>query len=176
MTSYQADAGHYSRVARWLHWAMAILIIGNLAGGLLHDIAPATIMPLHKATGITILMLTLIRFGWRLTHRPPAYPASMANWERWASTIAHNALYALMILVPLTGWLMSSAAGRPVSWFGLFDVPLLPVERSRETAGIFGERHELLAFAMIGLLVLHIAAALRHHYVKKDGMLARMLG
>lgn len=176
MTTYQADAGHYSRVARWLHWAMAVLIIGNLAGGLLHDVAPETIMPLHKAMGMTVLALTLLRFGWRLTHRPPPFPASMANWERWASTIAHNALYALMILVPLTGWLMSSSGRYPLSWFGLFEIPKLPVEQSEAFGEMMSERHEVLAFAMIGLLVLHIAAALRHHYVKKDGMLARMLG
>lgn len=176
MTIMQADAGHYSRVARWLHWLMALMIIGNLAGGLLSDVAPAVIMPLHKASGITLLFLTLLRFGWRLTHRPPAFPASMANWERWASTIAHNALYALMILVPLTGWLMSSAGSRPLTWFGLFDIPKLPVEQSEAFGEMMSERHEVLAFAMIGLLVIHIAAALRHHYVKRDGMLARMLG
>jgi cytochrome b561 len=176
MTTYQADAGHYSRVAKWLHWLMAAMIIGNLAGGLLHDVNPQLIMPLHKATGITILFLTLLRFGWRLTYRPPAYPASMANWERWASTIAHNALYALMVLVPLTGWLMSSAGSRPLTWFGLFDIPKLPVEQTEAFGEIMEGRHELLAFALIGLLVLHIAAAVRHHYVKKDGMLARMLG
>jgi cytochrome b561 len=176
MTALQADAGHYSRVARWLHWAMAIMIIGNLVGGLLHDVDPALIMPLHKASGITLLFLTLLRFGWRLTHRPPAFPASMANWERWASTIAHNALYALMILVPLTGWLMSSAGSRPLTWFGLFDIPKLPVEQSEAFGEMMSERHEVLAFAMIGLLVIHLAAALRHHFIKKDGMLARMLG
>ena len=116
-----ANADHYSRVARWLHWLMALLIIGNLAGGLLHDIAPRTIMPIHKATGMLILTLTLLRFGWRLLNRPPPYPDSMANWERWASTLAHNALYALMILVPVTGWMMSSTGDWPLSFFGLFD-------------------------------------------------------
>jgi cytochrome b561 len=176
MSTLQADAGHYSRVAKWLHWAMALLIIGNLAGGLLHDIDPRLIMPLHKATGILILGLTVLRFLWRLTHRPPAYPTTMANWERWASTIAHMALYALMILVPVTGWLMSSAGRYPISFFGLFEVPKLDVPQTEAFGEMMSERHELLGYAMIALLLLHIAAALRHHYVKKDGILARMLG
>lgn len=172
----QADAGQYSRVARWLHWGLALLIFGNLAGGFLHDVDPRTIVPIHKATGITILFLTLLRFGWRLTHRPPPYPATMANWERWASTIAHNALYALMILVPLSGWVMASGSEWPISFFGLFDIPKFPVEQSEAFVEMMEERHEMLAFAMIGLLVIHIAAALRHHFVQKDGVLARMLG
>ncbi len=176
MTAYQADAGHYSRVARWLHWAMAVLIIGNLAGGLLHDFLPDGVMPAHFFSGILILFLTVLRFIWRLTHRPPPYPASMANWERWASTIAHNALYALMILIPLSGWAMMSASPYPINIFGLFTIPDLPVAESRELAGLMSERHELLAYGMIALLVIHIGAALRHHYVKKDGILARMLG
>jgi cytochrome b561 len=176
MTTLQADAGHYSRVARWLHWLMALLIIGNIVGGLLHDVDPRTIIPLHKASGMLILTLTVLRFLWRLTHRPPPYPATMANWERWASTIVHMALYALMILVPVTGWLMSSASEYPISFFGLFEIPKLDVPQTEAFGEAMEERHELLAFAMIGLLLLHIAAALRHHFVKKDGMLARMLG
>ena len=176
MTVYQADAGHYSRVARWLHWTMAVLIIGNLAGGLLHDYLPDGVMALHFLTGITILFLTLLRFLWRLTHRPPPYPQHMANWERWASTIVHMALYALMILIPLSGWVMMSASPYPIDIFGLFTIPDLPVAESRDLAGLMNERHELLGYAMIALALIHIAAALRHHYVKKDGVLARMLG
>ena len=175
MTSLQADAGHYSRVARWLHWAMALLIIGNLAGGLLHDFLPDAVMPAHFFSGILILFLTVLRFGWRLTHRPPAYPASMANWERWASTIVHMALYVLMILIPLSGWVMMSASPYAIDIFGLFTIPDLPVAESRDLAGMMSERHEVLAFGMIGLLALHVAAALRHHYIKRDGVLARML-
>jgi cytochrome b561 len=176
MSNLQADAGHYSKVARWLHWAMAVLILGNLAGGLLHDALPDAVMPAHFFSGILVLFLAVLRFLWRLTHRPPPYPESMAGWERWSSLIVHMALYALMILIPLTGWAMMSASPYPVDIYGLFTIPDLPIGESRDLAGAMSERHEILAFAAIGLLLLHIAAALRHHFVKKDGMLARMLG
>ncbi len=170
------ETATYSRIARLLHWAMAVLIIGNLAGGLLHDIAPRLIMPAHFATGLTVLVLALVRLAWRLTHRAPAWPAHMAGWERWTASLTHWLLYALMILVPLSGWVMVSAGERPISIYGLFEIPKLGVEPSEAFKDIMEERHELLAFATIGLLLLHIAAALRHRYMLKDGMLARMLG
>jgi cytochrome b561 len=166
----------YSRVARWLHWTMALLLIGNLAGGLLHDVAPEIIMPLHKATGMVLLALVLIRFGWRLAHRPPALPASMPTWEKLASQFTHLSFYALMILIPVSGWVMASAGRWPISFFGLFDVPKFAVERGSALAGAAHEGHEILGFVMIGLIVLHIGAALRHRYVLKDGILARMWG
>lgn len=169
------DEAHYSAVARWLHWIMALLIIGNLAGGFLHDIAPRTIMPLHKAIGITVLFLTVIRFGWRLTHRPPPMPASMPGWERALAHIGHMALYAVMILLPLSGWVLTSTGDYPLSYFGLFDVPKFAVEQSEAFEHVMEERHEMLAFVMIGLIVLHVAAALRHHWVLKDNVLTRML-
>lgn len=166
----------YSRVARWLHWGMALLIIGNLAGGLLHDINPGLIMPLHKANGILLLVLVVVRIVWRLTHKAPAWPESMSGGVRLASSATHFALYALMVLIPLSGWIMSSASERPIGFFGLFDVPKFGVTKDDLIAGISHESHEILAFALIGLLVLHIAAALRHHFVLKDGIMARMLG
>lgn len=170
------ETERYSRVARWLHWGMGLLIIGNLAGGLLHDIDPKLIMPLHKATGILLLALVVIRILWRVTHKAPAYPASMSGMERFLSTGTHHILYLMMVLIPLSGWIMSSAGERPIGFFGLFDVPKFAVEKGSLLQGISHEGHELLAFAMIALLVLHIAAALRHHLVLKDGIMARMLG
>jgi cytochrome b561 len=170
------ETGYYSRVARWLHWGMALLIIGNLAGGLLHDIAPQQIMPVHKANGILLLVLAIVRIGWRLTHKAPAWPESMSRGARRLSSLAHASLYGLMVLIPLSGWIMSSASDRPISFFGLFDVPKFAVTKEDMVAGISYEAHEMLAFVMIALLVLHIAAALRHHFILKDGIMARMLG
>lgn len=170
------ETATYSRVARLLHWAMAVLIIGNLAGGLLHDVAPRLIMPGHFATGVAILALTVLRLGWRLTHRPPPWPQHLAAWERWSAGAVHWLLYAVMILVPLSGWVMMSASEYPINIYGLFTIPKLGVEQSEAFAELMSERHELLAFAMIGLLVIHIGAALRHRHVLKDGVLARMLG
>jgi cytochrome b561 len=170
------DTATYTRVARWLHWIIGLLIIGNLAGGLLGDFAPDLIFPLHKSTGLLILGLSLVRLGWRLTHRPPAFPASMPGWERTLGRVTHWIFYALMILIPLSGWIMSSAGKYPLDFYGLFPVMKFDVVKESALWEVAHEGHELLAYAMIGLLLLHIAAALRHRFVLKDGVLARMLG
>jgi cytochrome b561 len=168
------ESAHYNKVARILHWTMALLLVGNLIGGLIHDIAPRMIMPGHFMGGLLILTLAVIRLLWRFTHRPPAWPAHFATWEKVSAGAVHWALYAMMILVPLSGWVMVSSSDRTISIYGLFTLPKLPVEQSEAFGDLMSERHELLAYATIALIVLHIAAALRHHYVKKDGMLARM--
>lgn len=166
----------YSRVARWLHWGMGLLIIGNLAGGLAHDVNPQLIIPLHKATGILLLGLAVLRIVWRMIHPAPPLPADMGTGARALASFTHALLYALMVIIPLSGWVMSSAAEYPISFYGLFDVPKFNVVKDTPLWEVAHEGHEILGFVMIGLLVLHIAAALRHHFMLKDGMLARMLG
>ena len=164
----------YSRVARWLHWTMGLLIIGNLAGGLLHDLNADVIIPLHKASGILLLALAVVRIIWRMAHPAPALPADMATWERATASFTHAVLYAMMILIPMSGWVMASASRWPISFFGLFDVPKFTVIKESALWEVAHEGHELMGYAMIALLLLHIGAALRHHFVLKDGMLARM--
>lgn len=162
----------YSRVAMLFHWTIAALVIVNLAIGLLHDAIGG--MALHKAVGLTVLGLTAARLGWRLLHRAPPLPAHTPGWERAAAHATHWTLYLLMVAMPLTGWLMVSGGPmpRPISWFGLAQVPPLPVGRA---AGGFGhEAHELLGWLMLALVLLHVAAALRHRVLLRDGMLARM--
>ncbi len=173
-SSFNNPADRYSSIARGLHWLMALMIVGNLLGGFFHDIAPSVIMPAHFVMGLSVLLLTLLRFGWRLTHRPPAFPATMSGLERLAAHLGHLGLYALMLAMPITGWLIVSSGRRPVNIFGLFEIPKLPVEQSRAFHHLMEERHELLAWVMIGLVVIHVAAALRHHFIKRDGVLARM--
>lgn len=166
----------YTRVARALHWVMALLIIANLVGGLAHDALGDWVMPLHKSTGLLILLLALVRIGWRIGHPAPPYPATMAAWERLAAGATHLILYAMMLLIPLTGWIMASAGRWPLDFYGLFAVPKFAVSKGDAIVGISHEGHELLAYAMIALLVLHVAAALRHHFLLRDGVLRRMLG
>lgn len=167
----------YSRVAIALHWMIAVLILGNVAGGLLadslDDATAGAIMSVHKPTGITILALSLARLGWRLGHGFPQFPNTTPSWDAVLARATHVAFYFLMIAVPLAGWAMVSAGPRPLEWFGLFDIPKLPV--SRATADFAHEAHETLALTTLGLVVLHVAGALKHHLVDHDDVLARML-
>lgn len=119
-------------------------------------------------------MLTAGRVAWRLGHRPPPLPAHTPAWEKGAAHATHWTLYLLMIAMPVTGWLMvsGSANRRPLTWFGLFDIPYLPMGEA--AGGVGHEAHELLGWLMLALVVLHVAAALRHRLILRDGILARM--
>ena len=160
----------YSHGAIAFHWTIAVLVIVNLAIGLLHDVVPAlrAWMSAHKAIGITVLVLTIGRIAWRLAHRPPPLPADTRGWERGAAHGVHWLLYALLLAMPLTGWMMVSGppVRKPLSWFGLFDIPSLPVSPSG--SGFGHEAHALLGWLMLALVVLHVAAALRHHFILRD--------
>ena len=192
----RTDSPRYTAVAIALHWAIAAAIICNLLlGWWMHDALKVadtkalaiTGFQLHKSLGLTILALSLLRLIWRLTHRPPALPDTMPHWEQWAARGAHAAFYALMIGLPLSGWLMVSAqwdGGKPLNvptlWFGLFEVPHL--FGLNETADAFRgafahnaeETHEWLAKGTAALLILHVAAALKHHFVNRDSVLIGM--
>lgn len=175
MTSDRTD--RYNSVARALHWTIALLVIGNIAGGLLHDSLEdiVNLMPLHKASGMTVLALSLVRIGWRLTWTAPAHPSGMTGLEIAAARAVHMVFYGLMLAMPLTGWIMSSAGKYPLTWFGLFDIPKLPVTREDPLYDLGHEGHELLGWLFIALALLHIGAALRHHLLLKDNVLRRML-
>lgn len=162
------DLARYSRVAVWLHWIIALLIVMNLLLGFFYEEfdkpVRSTLMAVHKASGLTILALTLVRLGWRLGHRPPPFDEVMKEWEKRVARLVHWLFYLLLLSLPLSGWLMVSDSGRPVGWFGLFDIPALPVPRSKEVDEFFGEAHELLAYGILGLLALHVGGALKHHF------------
>lgn len=171
-----ADA-RYNSVARALHWIIAVLAIGTLAAGLLNDAVEdvVRVIPAHKAAGITILALTLARLGWRLARPAPSLPMHMRRGERLAAHAAHGALYALMIALPLSGWIFSSAGKYPLDWFGLFPIPKFAITKADPIYGIAHEGHEVLGYVALALIVLHVAAALRHHFLLKDAVLRRML-
>lgn len=168
----------YSLVARTLHWIMAILIPFNLWLGIGHDALPKDwqVMPIHKSVGLTVLALAVARLIWRLMHRPTPLPGDLPVWERLVAKITHYIFYAFMLLVPLSGWIMTSAGDRPLNWFFLFDVPKFAVSKGDAIVGISGEAHEILGYLWVALLVLHVGAALRHHFILKDDVLRRMLG
>lgn len=167
----------YNNGARALHWAIALLIIANLATGLLHDPLEdyVRLMPLHKSLGLTILVLSLARILWRFTWKRPAYPETMSSSEVALAKVVHWVFYALMLIMPLTGWVVTSAGKYPLNWFGLFDVPKFDVVRESATYTLNHEAHELLGYIFLALVVLHVAAALRHHFVLRDGILRRMI-
>lgn len=170
-------ADRYSRGAIAFHWVIALLVILNLGLGLFHDGLPRDwqVMPVHKAVGITVLVLTLGRIAWRVAHRPPPLPATLPAWERTTARAAHWLLYALLLILPLSGWMMVSGAEtrRPLDWFGLFPIPYLPVGPA--AGGLGHEAHEILGYVMVVLVMIHILAALRHHLVLRDSTLVRML-
>jgi cytochrome b561 len=184
ITPPSADAvARYSLTAIVLHWVLGLAILGLFGVGLYMTGLPFSPTKLklynwHKWAGITLLVLSVVRLLWRATHRPPALPGAIENampaWQRWVHHGTHHALYALFFLVPLIGWAYSSAAGFPIVVFGVLPLPdFVPVDKA--LAEIIKPFHELSAFALIGLAGLHIAAALKHQWIDKDGLLNRML-
>ena len=173
----------YDSVAVFLHWAIGLLIIVMLGGGFFMENLPIsvkfTVYNLHKSIGITIIGLSIFRLIWRLLNPPPALPDSLPSWQKMASHAAHWALYAFMIAMPLSGWLMVSALPKyPIMFFGLGEAPFLPMPElidAKATNGQLKEIHETLAIGGIALIVLHIGAALQHHFIHRDEILRRML-
>ncbi|SFR82127.1 cytochrome b [Sphingomonas jatrophae] len=168
--------GRYPGIAIALHWSIALLVIVNLVLGIATDAfkgIPA--MPLHKAIGITVLVLSLGLLCWRLTHRRPPV-AEMPGWQRGLAAFVHIAFYVLLIAIPLSGWIMVSAGDtrRPLSWFFLFDLPYIAPQGSA-IGGPAHSLHELLKWPMVALVLLHIAGALKHQFVDRDSVLSRML-
>lgn len=175
-----ATRSRYSGGAILFHWVIAILIVANIAIALVTDDwegpARGAAMAFHKATGLTILVLSLLRIMWRLLHRPPPFPAEIRPLEAFAARTVHWLFYALMIVMPMSGWLMSSAAAsrKPFSWYGYFDLPFLPVQGNKAVGGIAHDMHEVLGYALIALIILHVVAALKHHFADDTQLLWRM--
>ena len=173
----------YTGFAMAMHWLLAMAILGLFGVGLYMADLPFSPTRLklynwHKWAGITILTLSVLRLLWRATHKPPALPTSiegaMPAWQVRAYHATHTVMYALFFAVPLMGWAYSSAAGFPIVVFGVLPLPDF-VPASKELAEMLKPLHGLLAWALAGLVGLHVAAALKHHFIDKDGLLARML-
>ena len=172
------DAQRYTRPAIALHWLMAWIIIAVYFLGLSIDELPVgpdriQVIGWHKWLGVTIAFLWGFRVLWRAGHRPPALPTSSPAWQNSVSHLVHIALYILMIAIPVSGWLMSSAKGYTTNFFGLFDLPNL-LAKDKELGHTLKEVHEVLANSLIALVGLHIGAALKHQIIDKDNLLDRM--
>ena len=132
-----------------------------------------TLYSWHKWFGVTVFLLVWLRLAWRVTHRPPALPASLSKPMRWAAHAGHAALYGLMVLIPLSGWLMSSAKGFQTVWFGMLPIPDL-LGRDRALGDLLQQVHKLLNVLLMFTLAGHVGAALWHHFVLRDDTLRRM--
>jgi cytochrome b561 len=167
----------YHPVSRKLHWLVAFLILFMLALGWSFGFLPKNwhvpAIITHKNIGILILALAFFRLAWRWTHFVPPLPGPTLFFERWLAQGVHYALYALMFLMPLTGWAMGSAAGRPMLFLGMIPLPSLTAP-DRELAHRLRSLHGLFAYALAGLIALHVLAALYHHFVRRDGLLRRI--
>lgn len=168
----------YTRTAITLHGAMALLIVAGFCLGLYMVGLPLSPLKLqlysyHKWIGVTIAALLLPRIVWRGLHAPPPLPAGMPAWEQAVAHASHLLLYLLMASVPVSGWLMSSAKGVTTVYFGLW--PLPDVVARNEALGLFLEAlHRILNYALLSLVCLHVAAALKHHFIDRNGVLGRM--
>ena len=169
----------YTSTAKALHWLMAVLLFGMLALGFyMHDL-PLSPQKLqlyswHKWAGVTAFLLVLARLGWRVTHIPPALPASMPRLMQLAAHAGHFALYVLMIAIPLSGWLMSSAKGFQTVWFGVLPIPDL-LNKNKELGDLLALVHMGLNLLFVAVIAGHLGAALKHHFIDKDDILTRML-
>jgi cytochrome b561 len=172
-----STATRYTPIAVVLHWLMALAIIGAFGVGLYMADLPFSMTRLklynwHKWAGVTILALAALRLLWRLTHRPPA-DLPMPAWQARAAHATHNLLYITFFAVPLLGWAYSSAAGFPIVWFGVLPLPDF-VPKDKALADTLKELHKLAAYGLAALVLAHVAGALKHRFIDRDGLMARM--
>lgn len=168
----------YGAVAQLFHWIIVCLIVTQFVlankADALQGAAKIPTLALHKSVGMTILALAILRLLWRWLNPVPPMPNDTPGWQRLAAHASHWALYGLLLVIPLFGWLMSSARNFPVSWFNLFTFPDL-IAPNRPRYEFFHDTHELLASILFYVALVHIAAALKHHFVNRDNVLRRML-
>ncbi|HEY0800825.1 MAG TPA: cytochrome b [Steroidobacteraceae bacterium] len=175
----QSSPTRYSAVAQGFHWIIAGLIVTQFTLALMADDLPLglhklAVLARHKSFGMTVLMLAVLRLLWRLFNRPPELPAGMSKIEKALARGTHLLFYVLLFAMPLTGWMMSSAKNYSVSWFGQFTWPDL-VAPNEKTFELLKTTHHLLGWLLLTVAILHILAALKHHFWNKDDVLVRML-
>lgn len=172
-------SGRYRGPARLLHWVMAALVLFTVPVGFVLLEVPAgpiqnTLFDLHRSIGVLLFVLVVIRLGYRVFHPAPPLPADLPQIQRIAAPAVHALLYALLLINPLVGWWGTSAFGAPIHVFWLFELPPL-VGRDMAVAERVLGLHGVIGLALAILVALHIAAALYHHFVRRDDVLRRML-
>ena len=173
-----AASTRYGPVAQAAHWLTFLLVACVFLVGITMEDLPVSpdrvrLFSYHKWLGVTIFLVVALRLAWRWRHPPPPLPAAMPTWERHAARLMHVALYFLLFAVPLSGWLMSSAKGFQTVYFGVLPIPDL-LAKDKPLGEELERLHWLLNKTLLMLALLHALAALKHHYVNRDDVLARM--
>jgi cytochrome b561 len=176
---WRNNTERYGAITQLFHWIIVALIITQFVLALRAEDLPLGVKKIallaqHKSVGMTVLALATVRIVWRFASRVPEVPSSTPAWQQHAARGSHTFLYLLLFLMPLSGWMMSSARNFPVSWFGLFTFPDL-VGADRALYERLHDVHELLATTLFVLAIVHALAALKHHFVDRDNVLRRML-
>ena len=184
------EAKRYTTVAIILHWLIAVMLVSLVfVGWWMEDLGEAArageisfgqvqaVYNWHKTAGILVLLLSLARLGWRFTHPVPALPATMKPWEALGARAAHIGFYVVMIGMPLIGWAMVSNSSLPTRLFNIegFNLPGLPVPDVEAVHEVLGSAHSAGGWVILMLLALHAGAALKHHFLDRDGVLNRMV-
>ncbi len=177
--SIRNTPARWGHLAQFLHWLIVVLIIiqvilASIAEDLPIGPKKIEVYAWHKSVGITVLALAVLRLLWRWANPTPELPSTLKPYERVLARVTHFGLYLLLFAQPLTGWMMTSARGFPVSWFGFLQLPDF-VPRSQALYNTMKETHDTLALALYLIVFLHVAAALKHHFFLKDDVLRRML-
>jgi len=169
----------YTPTAISLHWLIALLIFAAFPLGLyMHDLSLSPtklrLYSYHKWIGVTIFMLAILRLWWRARHPVPTLPLTMKRWEKLAAHGTHHTIYLLLFIIPLSGWLMSSAKGFQTVWFGVLPLPDL-VGKDKALGATLENMHSILNYGLLALVLAHIGAALKHHFFVHDDVLTRIL-
>lgn len=174
-----APSNHFAALARLLHWLMALMILAMLfiGAGMVASVSERHewLLHLHKPLGIAILLLVVVRLVVRFSTRQPVLPSDLPGWQVLAAKLSHVLLYALMLVLPLLGWAMISAAGDPVMLSSSVQLPAL-VGASAPLFAVLRKAHGYLAYLLFLTVLLHLAAALFHGLIRRDGVLQSMTG
>jgi cytochrome b561 len=169
----------YGNVSKFLHWGIFLLVSLMLLCGFFMEDLPESIQPTvymcHKSTGILILGLMVLRLIWRSMNISPVLPTAMPSIQKFAAYAVHGLLYIILIAMPLDGWIMSTASGKIPAFYGLITIPFPGIELNKALAHNLNDLHSIFAYILLFLIVVHVAAALKHHIIDKDDILKRMM-
>lgn len=169
----------YGSVSKAFHWGVFVLVSLMLICGFFMEDLPESIQGtaymLHKSTGLLILGLMVLRLVWHWTNKVPVFPSTMSGAQKFVARFVHWLFYIILLAMPLNGWIMSTAAGRIPTFYGLFSIPFPGIEPNESLANTLADLHEIFAYVLLFLILGHTLAALKHHFMDKDDILTRMM-